>query len=310
MNAPKTSAKDFFLWFGAMLSLYWSVIAFISLLFNYIDYAFPNVLAYMPDPYRGGMPYEMASLLVLVPIYIALARIIRRTIAVDPSKKDIWARRWAIILTLFVAAVSIAIDVITLLTSFFSGADITLAFAFKIIVVFLVTATIFMHFIADLKGYWDAYPKRELSVCAAMGVLVLVTIAAGFFIVGTPQHARQLRMDTERVSDLQSLQSEIINYWQSKAHLPADLSMLSDSISGYRVPTDPETNTPYEYKTTGKLSFELCGTFNNPGPAVSDGYTRPMMPKGMGNSWMHDAGHYCFPRTIDPELYPPFGQTR
>lgn len=309
MNTTKTTAKDFFLWFGAMLSFYWSVIAFIFLVFNYIDYTFPNVLAYLPDPYQGGMPYEMSSLVVLVPIYAVLAMLIRRDIVADPSKKDIWARRWAIILTLFVAAVALAIDVITLLTSFFSGESITLAFALKVALIFLVTAAIFMHFIADLKGYWDANRKRELSVYIATGILVAVTIVAGFFIVGTPEHARQLRLDTERVSDLQSLQGEIVSYWQSKEHLPADLAALSDSIGGYGVPTDPETNAAYEYKTTGALSFELCGTFDNPGSALSDGYARPVGMKAV-DSWTHEAGHYCFSRTIDPDLYPPLKQVR
>ena len=307
MDTPKVTPKDFFLWFGTMLTFYWSVIAFIFLLFNYIDYAFPNVLAYVPDPYMGGMPYEMASLIVLVPVYIALALIIRRGIALDPSKKDIWVRRWAIILTLFVAGASIAIDIITLLTSFLSGDEITTAFALKVLIVFLVAVAVFMHFIADLKGYWDRYRARERYVCTAVGILAAVAVIAGFFIVGTPYEARQMRFDAQRVTDLQSIQGQVVNYWQSKETLPPTLAALSDSIGGYGVPVDPETSEAYEYSVVGARSFELCAMFARPGE--SPAYARPVSVKGTVDTWAHAAGRVCFTRTIDPQLYPPFSQT-
>src|SRR5438105_182995 len=155
MDKPRITAKDFFLWAGAMVAFYWSVIAYIYLVFDYINYAFPNALSYYPtDPYQSGISFGMASIIVLLPLYMFLMRIIRRDIARDASRAEIWVRRWALILTLFVAGITVAIDLITLLTTFLNGQDLTTAFLLKVAVVFLVAAGVFMHFIADLRGFW------------------------------------------------------------------------------------------------------------------------------------------------------------
>ena len=85
-----------------MVAFYWSVLAFIFLIVDYIDYTFPNPLSYYPaDPYQSGISYEMASIIVLLPLFMFLMRLIRKGIAADPSRKEIWVRRWALILTLF-----------------------------------------------------------------------------------------------------------------------------------------------------------------------------------------------------------------
>src|SRR4029077_5474016 len=61
MNHPKVTPKDFFLWAGAMIALYSSVFAFIALLFQYINYAYPDPLAYSyVDPFSGGIRIAMA----------------------------------------------------------------------------------------------------------------------------------------------------------------------------------------------------------------------------------------------------------
>jgi hypothetical protein len=316
MDKPKTTAKDFFLWAGAMVAFYWSVIAYIYLVFDYINYAFPNALSYYPaDPYQSGISYEMASIIVLLPIYMFVMRFIRRDIAVDPSRADIWARRWAIILTLFVAGITAAIDFITLLTAFLNGQDLTTAFLLKVAVVFLVAAGVFMHFIADLRGYWTLYPAKKMYVTIAVGILAVVTIVAGFFIVGTPAQARLARFDAQKVMDLQNIQYQVTYYWQAKQKLPASLADLTNSPSYGAVPVDPQTQAEYEYSATGALSFKLCATFNTEsrGTELGSGYTYPerVVPTPAGDkamradAWQHTSGPVCFERTIDPSFYPP-----
>ena len=311
MDKPHTTAKDFFLWAGAMVAFYWSVIAFIFLVFNYIEYTFPNVLTYYPsDPYQSGISYQMASIIVLFPLYLWLMHIIRRSIENDPSRKEIWVRRWALILTLFVAGIAIAADLITLLTTFLNGEELTTAFLLKVLVILLVAGGVFMHFSADLKGYWELFPARRSYVRIGVAVLAVITIVSGFFIVGTPQDARKARFASERVYALQDIQSRVTNYWQAKRALPASLASLSDPLTYGPVPVDPETGEPYTYQATGALSFKLCATFNK---ESRTGYaeTRAMMPvpegiKGMAqDTWQHGAGEVCFSRTIDPSFYPP-----
>lgn len=310
MDKPQTTAKDFFLWAGAMVAFYWSVIAFIFLVFNYINYTFPNVLTYYPaDPYQSGISYQMASIIVLFPAYLWLMHLIHRGIASDSSRKEIWVRRWALILTLFVAGIAIAADLITLLTTFLNGEELTTAFLLKVLVILLVAGGVFMHFIADLKGYWELNPARRNYVRIGVAALVAVTIVSGFFIVGTPADARKARFDNERVYALQDIQSRVTSYWQAKRVLPASLAALSDALTYGPLPVDPESGASYTYRTIGGLSFELCALFNS---ESRTGYaeTRARVPEGIKgmtqDTWVHEAGEVCFERTIDPSFYPPF----
>ncbi len=313
MDKPKVTAKDFFLWAGAMVAFYWSVIAFILLTFAYINYAFPNVLNYYPiDPYQSGISYYMASIIVLLPLYMFLMWLIRADISRDSSRKEIWVRRWALILTLFVAGVTIAVDLIMLLTTFLNGEALTLAFLLKVIIVLLVASGVFMRFIADLRGYWELFPLRKRAVGIAVSILAIATICAGFFIVGTPGQARQYRLDAQKVNDLQSIQYQVVNYWQAKQKLPASITDLNNSLSYDSVPLDAQTGEPYVYEATGALSFKLCAMFNAES-LINQSYPTEvrMMPVPVGgkemmqDNWQHGTGQICFERTIDTAFYPP-----
>lgn len=306
MEKPKTTAKDFFLWAGAMVAFYWSVIAFIMLTFDYINYAFPNALNYYPvDPYQSGISNEMASIIVLLPLYLLLMRFIHKDVTADPSRNEIWVRKWALILTLFIAGVAVAIDLITLLTTFLNGEALTAAFLLKVLIIFLVAAGVFMHFIADLKGYWDANPAYRRMMRIAVAVLAVVTIGSGFFIVGTPGQARLQRFDAQKVSDLQNIQSQVLTYWQAKQSLPTTITDLNSSLSYGPLPIDPETGTAYGYQSTGALTFKLCATFNMQGRSNQYSYAQVAGVKGQQDNWEHGVGQVCFDRSIDPAFYPP-----
>ncbi|MDP3962869.1 MAG: hypothetical protein Q8Q03_03320, partial [bacterium] len=134
----------------------------------------------------------------------------------------------------------------------------------------------------------------------------------GFIITGSPYKQRALRLDNQRVNDLSNIQWQVVNYWQQKGELPANLESLKDPISGQTIPTDPENRSQYEYHLNGPTSFEMCATFaekfqdNRDKGRYSGGYmmSYPVMDGMMNDNWMHEAGHTCFERTIDPERYP------
>jgi hypothetical protein len=109
----------------------------------------------------------------------------------------------------------------------------------------------------------------------------------------------------------------VLYYWQTKEEFPKTLDALADPLSGFSIPTDPESGVAYEYAVTGPLSFELCGTFTLPTPDTTGQGQYPGRDTGVTSwgpqadeNWNHDAGHTCFARTIDPERYPPFYKTR
>lgn len=139
--------------------------------------------------------------------------------------------------------------------------------------------------------------------------IVAVAVVAGFFVVGSPQTERLRKFDERRVSDLQYIQSEIINYWVNKEKLPESLAVLPDSLRGVTVPKDPQTDADYIYRIDDAtaLKFSLCAGF-----ALASGVEPAGVPKPIyrgepyqSESWSHGAGQYCFERTIDRDFYRP-----
>ncbi len=151
------------------------------------------------------------------------------------------------------------------------------------------------------------------AVIAIVGIAVI----AGFFVAGSPQEQRMQRFDQQRVNDLQSLQYNIIYYWQAKQKLPVALADLNDSTRGVIVPKDPENAADYEYVAKGSLAFSLCSTFDAtnaamglyppsaPMPVSAPIKTAPSGYPAAQDVWSHAAGHVCFDRTIDTDFYKP-----
>lgn len=301
------------MWAGAMVTLYASVFAFIALIFSYINYAFPDPLVYRysSDPYQGGIAYYMAMFIVLLPTCITLLWLIRKDIVRDATRAEVWVRRWMLYLVLFVAGATVVGDLITLLYTFLSGEELTTPFLLKVLLVLIVSAAGFLHFLADMRGYWNANPGKSKMVGVGVLVLGLVAVVSGFFIVGTPGQAREYRYDQNRVADLQTIQYQLVYFWQRKQTLPATLSELNDPLQSFSVPVDPKTGAAYEYTKTGQMSFSLCGLFATEYNGINaNGYTYPEVKMGgASDAWTHTSGRVCFTRTIDPALYPPLNKT-
>ncbi len=139
-------------------------------------------------------------------------------------------------------------------------------------------------------------------------LIVTAAVVAGFWIVGSPQEERLRRFDEQRVSSLQYIQSEVLNYWINKSALPKALSDLRDDLRGIVIPTDPETGTDYTYVVKGPLTFSICASFSRPN-TFSDPKTGRSIPAmapyydGLSQNWQHDSGYTCFERTIDKDFY-------
>ncbi len=313
-NSSKTTPRDFFLWLGAIIALYGSVTSVLALKFEYINYLFPDALAGYGDPYGGAVRTSMAALIVLVPTMLVLFRLIRGSIIAESGKANIWVRRWALVLTLFIAVVAALIDLATLINTFLGG-EITIRFGLKVLAVLVVALLTFGYFYLDLKGYWVRNAKKGNLVGIIVGIAALATVVAGFFIIGTPGHVRDLRLDSQRVSDLTSIQYQLTYYYQQKQKLPESLDLLNDPLSNFIVPVDPQTGANYTYERTAPLTFKLCADFKTAAADMkgrgSVGMGRdiayPTSPSfgGMDDNWQHEAGTACFTRTIDPDKFPP-----
>lgn len=301
------TAKDFFLHIAVIALLYTGTVALLNILFRVINVAFPQITQYGYFV-STSISLPVATLIVAFPLFLFLANVLRKGYATDPSRKEYAVRKWLIYITLFIAGGVLAGDLVTLIYYFLDGQEMTTAFLLKILSVLVVTGCIFGYYMDDLKDKLTGTRRNLWRVVAA--VLVVGSIVAGFSVLGTPASQRMLRYDSQKISNLQNIQWQIVNYWQQKGTLPTALAELQDPISGFISPIDPQTKGPYEYKKIGTLTFDLCAEFNKPtqttnGYIAQIAYPEPMGKiGGIGDSWQHETGRKCFSRTIDPELYP------
>lgn len=296
--------KDFFLHIGVIATLYVSAISLITLLFQVIETAYPDALNPYVDPYSAGIRWAIASLVIVFPLFLLLSWLLEKDYNRNPEKRTLAIRRWLNYLTLFVAGVVIATDLIVLINSFLGG-EFTTRFILKVLVVLVVAGFVFGYYIWDLRRSIQEKSGRPKLFASIAGLIVIASIVGGFFIMGSPMTQRLLRFDQQKVSDLQTIQWQVVNYWQQKQSLPTSLDQLRDPISGFIPPIDPQSGLAYEYKPLSNLSFELCASFNLEGGANGRMSSIPQPLGAEQFNWQHESGRTCFERTIDPQLYPP-----
>ncbi len=305
----KSSPKDVFMHLLMIGMLYVATFSFISLWFDYINFLFPDALNYYYQGILDGVLWATATLVVVFPVYILLSWLLGKEMVLEPSMRELRVRKWLMYLTLFLAAIAIIVDVVRLVYNFLSG-ELTAPFFLKIFVVLLVAVAVFGYYLWDVRRKASIPTQISKMLAWIVSVIVLGSIVGGFFLVGSPAHQRDVRFDNNRVSDLQNIQGQALNYWQQKNALPVRLSDLENSISGFVPPVDPKTRAEYEYVVKGPLAFDLCATFKTASvgaDTMTGRYSKPMSV-GFSNdpysqNWSHQSGRTCFSRTIDPELY-------
>lgn len=311
MQETKASAKDFFLHLGAMVALYTVSISFLNLLFRIINKVFPEVTQNI-YAWGGGSEISLpvATLIIFFPLFILLSYFVYKIYAHDPSKKELGIRKWLTYITLFVAGILLAGDLVTVLYKFLDGQDLTAAFLLKALAVLLVAGAIFAHYLQDIRD--KVSPKCMKIRPIVASVVILATIIWGFAVMGSPQSQRLFRYDNQKINDLQNIQWQVISYWQMNGTLPANLAELK-AQQNVIIPRDTQFEKDYEYKGTGTMTFELCADFNKEDMANRYQYA-DVAPVGyptsakvsviQNNNWNHKAGRQCFSRVIDPVAYP------
>lgn len=305
----KVTPKDFFLTVATIAALYASLVSLITLLFEYIDRLVGDPLQYgYYDPYSGGIRVALSTLIVIFPVYLYFTRVLNTDIRANPDKKDLWVRRWLHMLTVFLAGLTMIVDLIVLLNTFLGGEEVTAAFLLKVVVIFAVAGGVLWYYLKDIRGYWEQHERTSVRIGYIVAAVVALLVIAGFFIMGSPYEQRMMRYDSERINALQSIQYMITDYYRTKQTLPETLEALNDPLVGNHVPVDPETNARYVYHKTGALTFELCATFareslkDASAKAQASTYVQPELD----TNWQHDVGEACFARTIDPDNFQPY----
>jgi hypothetical protein len=147
---PYLSAREAFLYLVMFTTLYLSAYHLGELLFELINRHFPDAAM----PYQNGrienIRWSVATIIIAFPVFLLLSAKIHRELARQVIKRQSAMRRWLTYLTLFVAAVVVIVDLITLVDSVLGG-EITLRFVLKVLVAGAIAATVFGYYLWDLR---------------------------------------------------------------------------------------------------------------------------------------------------------------
>ncbi len=309
----KLSPKHVFLHLFSISMLYLAIINVLTLIFQFINQAVRDPLTsteyFAVYNSHNLVRFGLASIIIVFPLFIWSSWYLNKIYLRIPQARQMKTRKWLIYLTLFILALVVVGDLIRTIWMFLGG-EISLRFILKALAVLITSGGVFGYYLWDVKR--EKVSKKSKYFAWMAGAIVLALIIVGFILTGSPKEERLMRFDYQKISNLQEIQYQIINYWQSKEKLPKKLEDLEDSISGFMIPLDPQTQKPYEYMVKGENQFELCAEFNladnqnsnmaEPKVSYIDNFTAYM---NLSN-WSHKAGKVCFEREIDPELYPSF----
>jgi len=154
----KTSPKDIFLHLLSIVTLYTCAVAFLVLVFQYVNVVFPDPVS--PDGYGyyaasgsyRAIRWSIASLVVFFPVYLLTMRHLEKSYRKSPSKRDLRIRKWLVYFTLFAAALIILGDLVTLIYRFLEG-ELTARFILKVLAVLFVAGSVFGYYFQDLKKH-------------------------------------------------------------------------------------------------------------------------------------------------------------
>lgn len=153
-----TTPQDFFLHLFSIIALYVSAGSFLTIVFQIINIYVPDILD-VTRPYGmpGDVDFRMTTLrsslsllIIFFPAYIGSCWYLNKMYLRVPEKQQLWIRRWLVYFTLFVAALVILGDLVSLVNSVLNG-ETRMRFYLKVVAVFFVAGSIFWYYLWDIR---------------------------------------------------------------------------------------------------------------------------------------------------------------
>ena len=293
-----SSAMDFFINLGAIVAFYALVISLVNLLFTIINTVYPQIINGVNSSGSASISWPVATLVIFFPIFILLMWLLEKEYTREPERKNMGIHKWLTYITLFVSGLVVVADLITVLYYFLDGQELTTGFLLKVLVLFIVAASIFTYYISDVRDRLT--PKKRILWRIIAGVIILGSIVWGFAVLGSPATQRLYKYDEQKINDLMNINNQVNSFYSVKGNLPLTLEEMANG--NYYVPVvDSQTGKSYEYGKIGDTTYTLCAEFNKDS-RDNNNLARPVGPFG-DQSWTHPAGRYCFKETINPNIY-------
>ncbi len=285
---------------GALVALYVSITALISLLFSIINLSFPDPTDsyYTLENSRDAVRIGIAFLVVTLPVYLLLTRKSHQDRRKHHNGKYPTITKWLLYLSLLIAGGVLLGDLVILIIYFLNG-DITTRFVLKVLVLLVVVSSAFYYYLLDMRGYFLDHIKKSFYFAAGVVLVAMVSIIYGYTQIETPSQVREQRIDDRQVEALQDMQWRVEDYYRMNKALPESLSDLYP-VAG--VPAAPEGRAPYGYEVVDETNYKLCATFVQATEAGEDRAFSPVTSKNY--NWEHRAGEWCYERVVEVEKSP------
>ena len=296
---PYMQAREAFMYLVSFVALFITAFSIGTLVFGYIDNAFPDPLArssyYGGDAVPSEMTWAMAAVIITFPLYLLLMWRLAKDAELHPEFRQSRIWKWLTYLTLAVAAAVIIGDLIVLLSNVLRG-DLTVPFIFKVLTVLLITGSVFGYYLWDLRRKEKVDDLEAQLTTTPLGLNVflgfailaaVLTVGYGIYLAGTPGQQRQERLDALRASHLERIFDRVNDHWSQQGSLPESLENL---LRQPRDLEDPDTEIPYEYRIVGDTRFELCAVFTTDTREVYERSGSADAP----NVRHHGVGRTCF----------------
>lgn len=146
--------------FGALYT--WAT-SLILLFFSYINFAFPDrawrVSSGQLSEILSFVRAQVAIVIVAFPVFLVLWHFLLREVRRDPERARGATRRWMGYLAIFVGALTMSVDVITLIYFLLEG-QLTVRFALKAAVLFLITGSLVLYLWLTLRSEAQSEAER------------------------------------------------------------------------------------------------------------------------------------------------------
>lgn len=153
------SARDAFLHLLAFTALYAWVISLTLLVFAYIEFTFPDpatrASTHTVEAALSSIRASLSTLLVSYPLFLLVWWYLLREVRKSPDMAKSGIRRWLSFLSLFIGAVTIMANVITVVFYLVEG-DLTVRFLLKVVALFIVTGALFIYLALTLRSEGEA----------------------------------------------------------------------------------------------------------------------------------------------------------
>lgn len=254
----KTKALDVFVYVGIAISLVWSVVNLLQIVFSAIDRKFVDILnatTYV-DAYSSDVRMAIASLIVMYPLYVGLSWYVAKDIEKFLYKRDLLIRKVMVYLTLFVTVCTLVGTLVTLIYTYLGG-ELSVRFELKALAVFVVSLSLFAYYLYSMRRDYAKKSYIPLGASIVATVVVIASLVWSVNIIGTPAQMRAKRIDSTRLSDISRIQQEILTRVNMTDKIPESTSELNNAFQGYAVPTDPVTKVAYGYHVVQQPTFKM-----------------------------------------------------